>query len=66
MVPIGPVDKPMLSKALLASLEQMLKVEYVLLEESGETRARGVAGGDPMQISAGKYTLRLLLQPDAL
>jgi Mg-chelatase subunit ChlD len=54
------------SKELLASLEQTLKIEYVLLDKNGEIKTRGVVGGEPVQVSAGKYTLRLLLQPDAL
>lgn len=54
------------SQELLSSLEQTLKIEFVLLDESGEIKARGIAGGEPMQILEGNYTLRLLLQPDPL
>jgi len=54
------------SKELLSSLEQTLKIEFVLVDESGEIKTRGVVGGEPVQILEGNYTLRLLLQPDPL
>ncbi len=54
------------SQELLSSLEQTLKVEFVLVDEEGEIKARGVVGGEPVQILEGNYTLRLFLQPEPL
>jgi len=54
------------SQELLSSLEQTLKVEFVLVDEEGEIKARGVVDGEPVQILEGNYTLRLLLQPEPL
>jgi len=54
------------SQELLSSLEQTLKVEFVLVDEGGDIKARGVVGGEPVQILEGNYTLRLLLQPEPL
>jgi hypothetical protein len=54
------------SQELLSSLEQTLKVEFVLLDEGGEIKARGIVGGEPVQVLEGSYTLRLLLQPEPL
>jgi hypothetical protein len=54
------------SQELLSSLEQTLKVEFVLVDEEGEIKARGVVDGEPVEILEGNYTLRLLLQPEPL
>ncbi len=54
------------SEELLSSLEQTLKVEFVLLDEGGKIKARGVVGGEPVQVLDGSYTLRLFLQPEPL
>lgn len=54
------------SEQLLDSLEQTLQVEFVLLDEQGEIKARGVVGGEPVEIIEGTYTLMLLLQPESL
>jgi hypothetical protein len=54
------------SKQLLDSLEQTLRVEFVLLDDQGEVKARGVVGGEPVQVLEGTYTLKLLLQPEPL
>ncbi|MGD9347903.1 MAG: hypothetical protein PVH84_18715, partial [Candidatus Aminicenantes bacterium] len=35
------------SQELLSSLEQTLQVEYEIIDETGEIRARGIVGGDP-------------------
>ncbi len=54
------------SEQLLDSLEQTLQVEFVLLDEQGEIKARGAVGGEPVEIIEGTYTLKLLLQPESL
>jgi len=54
------------SVQLLDSLEQTLQVEFVLLDEQGEIKARGAVGGEPVEIMEGTYTLKLLLQPEPL
>ncbi len=54
------------SQELLSSLEQTLKVEFVLVDEEGEIKARGIVDGEPVEILEGNYTLRLLLQPEPL
>jgi hypothetical protein len=54
------------SEQLLDSLEQTLRVEFVLLDEQDEIKARGVVGGEPVQVLEGEYKLKLLLQPDPL
>jgi len=54
------------SEQLLDSLEQTLRVEFVLMDNQGGIKARGVVGGEPVQILEGTYSLKLLLQPEAL
>ena len=54
------------SEQLLDSLEQTLQVEFVVLDDQGEVKARGVVGGEPVQVLEGPYSLRLLLQPEPL
>lgn len=54
------------SEQLLDSLEQTLRVEFVLLDDQGGMKARGVVGGEPVQVMEGTYTLKLLLQPEPL
>ncbi|MFQ6094235.1 MAG: VWA domain-containing protein, partial [bacterium] len=54
------------SEGLLSSLQQTLKVEYVLLDKSEEIIARGVVGGESVKVLEGTYTLRLFVQPDPL
>jgi hypothetical protein len=54
------------SQELLSSLEQTLQVEYEIIDETGEIRARGIVGGDPIRIMEGTYTLRVLLDPEPL
>jgi Mg-chelatase subunit ChlD len=54
------------SEQLLDSLEQTLRVEFVLLDDQGRVKARGVVGGEPVQVLEGTYTLKLLLQPEPL
>lgn len=52
------------SEQLLDSLEQTLRIEFVLLDDQGAVKARGVVGGEPVQVLVGSYTLKLLLQPE--
>ena len=54
------------SEQLLDSLEQTLKVEFVLLDNQGGIKARGVVGEEPVQVLEGTYTMKLLLQPEPL
>jgi Mg-chelatase subunit ChlD len=54
------------SQELLSSLEKTLKVEFVLVDDGGEIAARGIVGGESIQVLEGSYTLRLLLQPKPL
>lgn len=54
------------SEQLLDSLEQTLRVEFVILDDQEEIRARGVVGGEPVQVLEGEYKLKLLLQPEPL
>ncbi len=54
------------SKQLLDSLEQTLRVEFVVLDDRGEVKARGVVGGEPVRVLEGEYNLKLLLQPEPL
>jgi len=53
------------SEQLLDSLEQTLRIEFVLLDDQGGVKARGVVGGEPVQVLEGMYTLKLL-QPEPL
>lgn len=53
------------SEQLLDSLEQTLRIEFVLLDDQGGVKARGVVGGEPVQVLEGTYTLKLL-QPEPL
>ncbi|MDH4219257.1 MAG: hypothetical protein OEY18_02585 [Candidatus Aminicenantes bacterium] len=54
------------SEQLLSSLEQTLKVEFVLLDEEGNIRAKGTVGGKPVEILEGTFILRLLLDPEPI
>jgi len=51
------------AKSLLSALEQALKIEYVVLDEKGEVKARGFVGGEAVKIPEGSYTLRIMLAP---
>jgi hypothetical protein len=48
---------------LLAALEKTLKLEYVVLDGAGKEAGRGVVGGDAIKLTAGTYTVRVLLSP---
>jgi len=54
------------AKGLLSALEQALKIEYMVLDEKGEVKARGFAGGEAVKIPEGSYTLRIMLAPQPL
>ncbi len=51
---------------MLSSLEETLRVEYVILDEKGDVKASGFVGGEPAEVMEGTYTLRLLLEPHPL
>jgi hypothetical protein len=51
---------------LLTALEQALKLEYVVLDETGKEAGRGIVGGEEVKVKAGTYTLRVLLAPQPL
>jgi hypothetical protein len=51
------------ANGLLSALEQTLKIEYVVLDEKGEVKARGFVGGEAVKIPEGSYTLRIMLAP---
>jgi hypothetical protein len=51
---------------LLSALEQTLKLEYVVLDERGETVGKSFVGGDSVKLKEGSYTLRILLAPQPL
>jgi Mg-chelatase subunit ChlD len=54
------------SEQLLDSLEQTLRIEFIVLDDQGVVKARGLVGGEPVQALEGEYTLKLLLQPEQL
>jgi len=54
------------AEQLLDSLEQTLRIEFVILDDQNAEKARGVVGGEPVDVLEGSYTLRLLLQPEPL
>jgi Ca-activated chloride channel family protein len=51
---------------LLSALEQTLKLEYAVLDETGKEAGRGTVGGDEVKLKEGTYTLRVLLAPQPL
>ncbi len=54
------------AKGLLSALEQALKIEYMVLDEKGEVKAKGFVGGEAVKIPEGTYTLRVMLAPQPL
>lgn len=54
------------SEQLLDSLKQTLQIEFVLLDDLGEEKARGVVGGEPVQVMEGTYALKLIMKPRPL
>jgi hypothetical protein len=51
---------------LLASLEETLHVEFVVVDQERTEQAKGFVGGDPVEVLEGDHTLRLLLEPEPL
>jgi len=51
------------SQELLSSLEQTLQIEFEILDEKGQVRAKGLVGGEAIRIMEGSYILRLLVDP---
>jgi len=54
------------SQELLSSLQQTLKIEYVLIDEKGKVKASGYVGGEAVSILEGEYILQLKLEPTFL
>ncbi len=54
------------SNELFSSLEETLQVEFIIADEKGETAGNGFVGGNPVGITEGSYTLRLMLEPDLI
>ena len=54
------------SQELLSSLQQALKIEYILIDEKGEVKASGYVGGEAVSILEGEYILQLKLEPTFL
>jgi hypothetical protein len=52
------------SQELLSSLEQTLTIEFEILDEEDQVKARGMVGGEPIRLMEGSYTLRLLVEPE--
>jgi len=52
------------SQELLSSLEQTLTIEFEILDEKGQVKAKGTVGGEPLRLMEGPYTLRLLVEPE--
>jgi hypothetical protein len=52
------------SQELLSSLEQTLTIEFEILDDRGQVKARGMVGGEPIRLMEGSYTLRLLVEPE--
>jgi hypothetical protein len=51
------------SQELLSSLEQTLTIEFEILDDKGQVKARGMVGGEAIRLMEGSYTLRLLVEP---
>jgi len=54
------------SQELLSSLQQTLKIEYVLIDEKGKVKANGYVGGEAVSVLEGEYILQLKLEPTFL
>jgi hypothetical protein len=54
------------SQELLSSLQETLKIEYVLIDENGKLKASGYVGGEAVSVSEGEYILQLKLEPTFL
>jgi hypothetical protein len=54
------------SNELFSSLEETLQIEFLILDKQGETAGKGFVGGNPVKITEGSYTLKLMLEPEPL
>ena len=52
------------SGELLSSLEQTLQIEYEILDQQHQVKARGMVGGESLRLMEGSYILRLLIEPE--
>jgi hypothetical protein len=52
------------SQELLSSLEQTLQIEFEILDDKGQVKAKGMVGGESLRLMEGSYTLRLLVGPE--
>jgi len=52
------------SQELLSSLEQTLQIEFEILNEEGQVKAKGMVGGESIRLMEGSYILRLLVEPE--
>jgi len=52
------------SQELLSSLEQTLQIEFEILDEEGQVKAKGMVGGESIKLMEGSYILRLLVEPE--
>jgi len=51
---------------LFSSLEETLQVEFTVADDKGETAGSGFVGGNPVELTEGSYTLRLMLAPEVI
>jgi hypothetical protein len=51
---------------LFSSLEETLQVEFTVMDDKGETVGSGFVGGNPVELTEGSYTLRLMLAPEVI
>jgi len=51
------------SGALLAALEQTLKLEYAAVDAAGKEHGRGAVGGEAVKLPAGDYAIRVFTTP---
>jgi len=51
------------SQELLSSLEQTLTIDFEILDENGQVKAKGTVGGESIKLMEGSYILRLLVEP---
>ncbi len=52
------------SQELLSSLEQTLTIDFEILDEKGQAKAKGTVGGESIRLMEGSYILRLLVEPE--
>jgi FKBP-type peptidyl-prolyl cis-trans isomerase len=52
------------SRELLSSLEQTLTIDFEILDEKGQVKAKNMVGGESIRLMEGSYILRLLVEPE--